>query len=92
MDGSARFLRRLWNFAYELGASGAGQITPGSLSAELAAARREIHAVLKQANYDMTRHQFNTVASAAMKILNALETAQKSGADGGDAGRSCTKA
>ena len=36
-------------------------------------ARFEIHSVLKQANCDMQRHQFNTVASAAMKILNALE-------------------
>jgi leucyl-tRNA synthetase len=35
--------------------------------------RFEIHSVLKQANYDMSKHQFNTVASAAMKILNALE-------------------
>jgi leucyl-tRNA synthetase len=31
--------------------------------------------VLKQANYDIGRRQFNTVASAAMKILNALERA-----------------
>jgi leucyl-tRNA synthetase len=36
-------------------------------------ARLEIHTVLKQANYDLGKHQFNTVASAAMKILNALE-------------------
>lgn len=35
--------------------------------------RLEIHSVLKQANYDLGKHQFNTVASAAMKILNALE-------------------
>jgi leucyl-tRNA synthetase len=33
----------------------------------------EIHSVLRQANYDLAKHQFNTVASAAMKILNALE-------------------
>ena len=37
------------------------------------AARHEIHNVLRQANYDFGKHQFNTVASAAMKILNALE-------------------
>ena len=36
-------------------------------------ARFELHTVLKQANYDIQKHQFNTVASAAMKILNALE-------------------
>jgi leucyl-tRNA synthetase len=37
------------------------------------ATRLEIHSVLKQANYDLSKHQLNTVASAAMKILNALE-------------------
>ena len=37
------------------------------------ATRFEIHAVLRQASYDLGKHQFNTVASAAMKILNALE-------------------
>jgi leucyl-tRNA synthetase len=36
---------------------------------------------LKQANYDLTRHQFNTVATAGMKILNALEACHKSSAD-----------
>jgi leucyl-tRNA synthetase len=33
---------------------------------------------LRQANYDLARFQFNTVVSAAMKMLNALE---KSGKD-----------
>ena len=84
VEGAARFLRRLWTFACDFSQCGteSTQALPGTaLPAELAAARREVHAVLRQANYDMTRHQFNTVASAAMKILNALESAQKSGAD-----------
>jgi leucyl-tRNA synthetase len=34
--------------------------------------RRIIHLSLKQANFDFSKHQFNTVVSAAMKILNAL--------------------
>ena len=80
VEGSARFLRRLWSFGYEVAQSGA---SPASLDGvtlpnDLADARREIHAVLKQANYDIARHQFNTVASAGMKMLNALESAQKS--------------
>lgn len=37
--------------------------------------RREIHVLLKQANYDLGKQQFNTVASAAMKMLNVLEQA-----------------
>jgi leucyl-tRNA synthetase len=86
VDGSARFLRRLWNFACELGASYVRPASSAALPAELATARREIHAVLKQANYDMSRHQFNTVASGAMKILNALESAQKSGVDDAERG------
>jgi leucyl-tRNA synthetase len=45
----------------------------GKLDGALAAARREIHLNLKQANFDMQRQQFNTVASACMKMLNALE-------------------
>ncbi len=76
VEGAARFLRRLWTFGYEVSRKQPAAAAP--LSPELAGARREIHAQLKQANYDMGRHQFNTVATAAMKILNALEAAQKS--------------
>jgi leucyl-tRNA synthetase len=78
VEGAARFLRRLWTFAWEFGKSGTASsdsLQGAALSKELAGARREVHVVLKQANYDISRHQFNTVASAAMKILNALERA-----------------
>jgi leucyl-tRNA synthetase len=49
------------------------------LDAVLAKVRREIHLNLKQANYDMQRQQFNTVASACMKILNALDEVPREG-------------
>jgi leucyl-tRNA synthetase len=35
--------------------------------------RREVHNILKQANFDYQRRQYNTVVSAAMKMLNVLE-------------------
>ena len=35
--------------------------------------RREVHDILKQANFDYQRLQYNTVVSAAMKMLNVLE-------------------
>jgi leucyl-tRNA synthetase len=82
VEGAARYLRRLWTFAWEFAQSGAAGSAPphgAALPAEVAAVRREVHAVLKQANYDIGRHQFNTVASAAMKILNALERAPGAG-------------
>ncbi|MGH8705922.1 MAG: class I tRNA ligase family protein, partial [Burkholderiales bacterium] len=67
VEGSYRFLKRLWKY----GAAFRGAAAGGTAS--LKEVRFEIHAVLKQANYDLQKHQFNTVASAAMKILNALE-------------------
>jgi leucyl-tRNA synthetase len=77
VEGSHRFLRRLWAFAAEFEGLGkeAGDLV--SLSNDAKALRREIHLTLKQANYDLTRFQFNTVVSAAMKMLNALEKSGK---------------
>ena len=83
VEGAARFLRRLWTFGYELSEAPhiARSVGAAALPPALSSARYEVHAQLKQANYDMSRHQFNTVATGGMKILNALETAQKSDAD-----------
>ncbi len=69
VEGAHRFLRRLWNFGARLKTGGGPNITDRLLKTT----RLEIHSVLKQANYDMAKHQFNTVASGAMKILNALD-------------------
>ena len=78
VQGAFRFLKRLWAYAHEhraeLGRTAAAQ------AAHHAGQRREIHLTLKQANYDLAKHQFNTVASACMKILNALERAPGAGA------------
>jgi leucyl-tRNA synthetase len=68
VEGSYRFLKRLWNYCARFDTPG-----PGMDAQSAKAARFEIHSVLKQANYDFAKFQFNTVASAAMKILNALD-------------------
>ena len=68
VEGSYRFLKRLWIYGANFNRAGPA-VTPGLRKAT----RFEIHSVLRQANYDLQKHQFNTVASAAMKILNALE-------------------
>ncbi|CAB1370759.1 leucine--tRNA ligase [Denitratisoma oestradiolicum] len=76
VEGAHRFLKRLWAFGHGLeGKTGAGM--PDKLPDALATMRREIHLTLKQASYDLSKHQFNTVASAGMKMLNALEKAPK---------------
>ena len=81
--GAYRFLRRLWTFAAEHQAAirAAGETDPPSLSEAVRDRRREIHEALRQARYDFGRHQFNTVVSAGMKMLNALTRL-----DAGDAG------
>ena len=92
VEGAARFLRKLWSFAHkwapslaEISKRRGGRFADYEFPRELAksappvaALRREVHAVLKQATYDMQRMQFNTVAAAGWKILNALVDAASS--------------
>jgi leucyl-tRNA synthetase len=76
VEGAHRFLRRLWVFAQarvETVKSVSGRIDGSGAAAAVKAARREVHLTLKQATYDYERVQYNTVVSAAMKVLNALE-------------------
>ncbi|GAB4122705.1 MAG: leucine--tRNA ligase [Sideroxydans sp.] len=81
VEGAHRFLKRLWAFAAEFAHIGKEAHDLGNLSGDAKALRREIHLALRQANYDMARFQFNTVVSAAMKMLNALEKSGKEAAN-----------
>jgi len=65
VEGAYRFMKRVWAFGFALKSQQA--------TGEAGGLRREIHLLLKQANYDLGKLQFNTVASACMKMLNALE-------------------
>ncbi len=78
VDGAQRFLRRLWGFAFEqhVAVSTAGSVDAARLSDAQKALRREIHSILRQADYDYQRKQYNTVVSATMKMLNALDSAK----------------
>ena len=71
VEGAYRYLRRLWKFAHDHQATISG--AAATTDAASKGARRELHLLLQQANFDYERRQFNTVASAAMKILNLLE-------------------
>jgi leucyl-tRNA synthetase len=77
-EGTYRFLRRLWNFCAERQAvlKSHGTLDAAALSPAQKSLRRDIHAHLKQADFDYARLQYNTVVSAAMKMLNALEDAK----------------
>ena len=80
VEGAHRFLKRVWAFGHDNAALIKGAPTvQGKLPEDLAKLRREVHLNLKQASSDLARHQFNTVASAGMKLLNALERAPEGG-------------
>ncbi|MBC7699812.1 leucine--tRNA ligase [Aquabacterium sp.] len=81
VEGAYRFIKRVWNFVTR----NTDLIKPGfavdrtqsvTFSDEAKTLRREIHAILRQANYDYERMQYNTVVSALMKMLNTLEAAK----------------
>ncbi|CAK7043554.1 leucine--tRNA ligase [Saezia sanguinis] len=74
VEGSFRFLRRVWAYVYrQVGViSQAGNDFAGA-GAVVKALRYEVHSVLQQIDFDYGRMQYNTVASGAMKLLNALE-------------------
>ncbi len=78
VEGSNRFLRRVWAFCQaqkeNIAALKDAELTP---SAEAKNLRFVMHSLLKQVNFDYDRIQYNTVASGAMKMLNELETACK---------------
>ncbi|MGV3469312.1 leucine--tRNA ligase [Limnobacter sp.] len=75
VEGAHRFLKRLYQLA--LTQQEAIKAQPALNSAELSKvalnARRDVHEILKQANFDYDRHQYNTVVSAGMKMLNTLD-------------------
>ncbi|MEY4864013.1 MAG: leucine--tRNA ligase, partial [Pseudomonadota bacterium] len=96
VEGASRFLRRIWTFGHasreaiaRADSAARAQAQPSEAKAALSEAartlRREIHTVLRQASYDYERKQYNTVVSACMKMLNALESARLSATPADDA-------
>ena len=86
VEGSHRFLRRVWNFAFKQSVRAADTTSREIVYSKVAKAlRREIHAIFKQVDYDYQRMQYNTVVSGAMKMLNALEDFADDGSAGSQA-------
>ncbi len=86
VEGSYRFLRRVWDLAYRERITvsltmrirqNTGVENPfnSDLCKEYKSFRREVHLILKQAGFDYDRMQYNTVVSACMKLLNLLDVA-----------------
>jgi len=84
VEGSHRFLKRLWNLAYEHQEmirdinsqllSGNHQVDWAMANKDIKKSRLLINQVLIQILTDYERQQFNTVVSGAMKLLNEIAT------------------
>src|SRR5690606_35876999 len=86
VEGAHRFLRRLWAFCHghreAIVQHAATPVDGAALDEAAASLRRQIHGLLRQADYDYQRIQYNTVVSTAMKMLNTLESAAQADVSG----------
>lgn len=83
VEGANRFLRRVWTFAL----ANQSQIVPSqkidglTLNETQKTLRRTIHNTLKTADNDYKRIQYNTIVSACMIMINALNDAKLDGSE-----------
>ncbi len=83
VEGAFRFVRRLWSLAIGEAEAIRSATVPTALDEAARDARREIHTALKKALFDYERHQFNTVVSASMTMVNVLYKLEPSPARAG---------
>jgi leucyl-tRNA synthetase len=89
MEGAHRFLRRLWSLCYlqrhAVARGLANDCNWDKANEAVKHLRLEVYTLLKQADYDYQRIQYNTVVSAGMKMLNAIETTKIDASPSADA-------
>ena len=76
VDGSFRFLNRVWKLVYEALPLivNAGRIDPASLGEEGKALRRTVHKTIRKVSEDVEeRFHFNTAIAAIMEMVNAIQ-------------------
>ncbi|MCC6202575.1 MAG: leucine--tRNA ligase [Gammaproteobacteria bacterium] len=73
VEGSFRFLKRLWRFAHEHLAAGPVPAGAGhAFDGAAAAVRRQLHETIAKVSDDIgRRHKFNTAIAALMELFNA---------------------
>lgn len=79
VDGASRFIKKFWNFAFEVQNDiiAINQKAPETIgdieNSALQQLYKQLHEILRQADHDMERQQFNTVVSACMKLFNLMQ-------------------
>lgn len=75
VEGSFRFLNRIWKMAFEAGSiiANAGPVNQDSLSEEGKRLRRIVHKTIKKVTEDIEdRFHFNTAIAAVMELVNSI--------------------
>ncbi|HET6597503.1 MAG TPA: leucine--tRNA ligase [Anaerolineales bacterium] len=78
IEGSARWLRRVWTLFTDI----APAVTQTPTSDVLRNLRRRVHQTLMRVNHDFENFEFNTIISALMELLNEMYKAREAGAVG----------
>lgn len=78
IDGTMRWLRRVWSMVLEQGSGQASKDTIRGL-------RRKVHQTVIQLTRDFENLQFNTTVSGLMELLNEMVKAKQRGAWGSEA-------
>jgi leucyl-tRNA synthetase len=76
VDGSFRFLNRVWRLVFEVlpAIKGAGAPVPAELAGEAKNLRRAVHKTIKKVTEDVDgRFHFNTAIAAVMELVNAIQ-------------------
>jgi leucyl-tRNA synthetase len=75
VDGSARFLNRVWRLVYDNGQrlDGVKPFAAGvALEGDLKSLRQKAHKTIKKVTDDVERFHFNTAISAVMELVNEI--------------------
>ena len=81
IEGSARWIRRVWTLFTD--PSTAAQGKPTAASDEMKRnLRRKVHQTLKRITRDFERFEFNTIVSSLMELLNDMYKAREAGIAG----------
>jgi leucyl-tRNA synthetase len=73
LDGSYRWLNRVWRIAHQWLNAPAAPIDPANLTGPERALRRKTHETIRRVTLDIEeRQQFNTAVSAMMELVNEL--------------------
>ena len=78
IEGSARWLRRVWTLFTDI----APAETPAPTSEVLRNLRRRVHQTLRGVTRDFENFEFNTIISSLMELLNEMYKAREAGAVG----------